>query len=97
MNKYTATFSDGKTIKRSTKREYAVAWRIQYTSWYGSQCEETGFSASREQAQQAARPNLPFSIDRRMSSNDKAEAKRKNAEYLATANVVVEIVPAQIH
>lgn len=97
MNKYTATFSDGKTIKRNSNREYAVAWRIQYTTWYGSQCEDTGFAASREQAQKAAQPNLPYGINRRMSSNDKAEAKRKNAEYLATANVSVEIVSTELH
>lgn len=97
MNKYTATFSDGKKIQRSSKREYAVAWRIQYTTWYGSQCEHTGFAASLDQAQKAARPNLPYGIDRRMSSNDKAEAKRKNAEYLAKANVSVEIVSTELH
>jgi hypothetical protein len=94
MTKYTATFADGTSITRSTKREYAVAWRATWTSLDGSACTETGFSASAALAEKSARPSGPYGTWRGQSSKDRAIANERNAQFLAQCGLRVEIAPA---
>jgi len=92
MNKYSATFADGTTITRGTKRTYAVAWRATWTTTGGIKMVQTGFSASASKVK-AERPFLHLEY-RGMSSNDRANARRLNAEYAAKCGYKVEIIPA---
>ena len=94
MTKYTATFEDGVTITRKTKREYAFAWRANYISLDGHNVTETGFSATKELAEKASNVGLPYGTWRGMSSKHRALANEKNAQFLQTCNMKIEIVPA---
>jgi hypothetical protein len=94
MNKYTATFADGTSITRKSARGYAVAWRATWINLDGRARVETGFSASAELAAKSARPGLPYGTWRGMSSKDRAFSDRQNAQFLANANLRVEITPA---
>ena len=49
MNKYSATFSDGSTETRGSKREYTHAWKL----FKGENTVKYGFSASEEKAVKA--------------------------------------------
>lgn len=92
MPKYAATFADGTTITRKSDRQYAAAWRATWTRIDGSVGSCTGFAVTADKVN-AYKPQLHL-IDRYMSSNDRAKAKRLNAEYLARSMYQVEIVPA---
>lgn len=51
--KFTATFPDGHTFKRSSKRPYTHAWRVKYTE-NGQPQMVGGFSSARDLAQSVA-------------------------------------------
>jgi hypothetical protein len=94
MKKYTATFADGTSITRKSARGYAVAWRATWINLDGRARTETGFSATAQNAAASARPSLPYGTWRGMSSKDRAFAGQQNAQFLANANLRVEIAPA---
>jgi hypothetical protein len=50
--RFTATFSDGRTITRKTDRNYTHAWRVHYAGFNGL-AEAIGFSGSRLLAERA--------------------------------------------
>ncbi len=93
MNTYTATFANGKTVTRKTKNEYTHAWLVTWTRVDGVQVSDSGFSASFELAQKAARPWLPVGVFKGMSANNRAIANKKNAEFLQSCNLQIEILP----
>lgn len=92
MNKFSATFADGTTVTRKTAREYAVAWRVTWTTDNGIARVETGFSVSREKAA-PYRPEIAWAHSG-LSSNERAHARRKNAEFLARSGYRVEFAQA---
>jgi len=53
--KYTATFSDGTVLTRSTERAYSHAW----ARFCDGNLVESGFSARQELAEKAAQNSLP--------------------------------------
>lgn len=94
MNKYTATFADGTTLTRKSNRGYAVAWRATWTDLFGHARSDTGFSASAENAAKTAKPGLPYGTWRGQSASARAFANERNAKFLETCNLKIEIVPA---
>ncbi len=94
MATYTATFKNGKTLTRKSNNGYAFAWMATWTRKDGSETYESGFSASFELAKKAAKPFLPWGCVPGMSTKDRATVNQKNAEFLQTCNLKVEIVPA---
>lgn len=52
MTKYTATFSNGKTVTRNSERAYAFAWAVIRTA--DGKIEYSGFSADRANAAKGA-------------------------------------------
>lgn len=94
MTNFTATFTNGKTLTRKSNNGYAFAWMATWTHKDGSETYDSGFSASFELAQKAAKPSLPWAGVRGMSAKDRATVSQKNAEFLQTCNLKVEIVPA---
>lgn len=92
MKKYTATFADGSTITRSTTRIYGVAWRSTWTHDDGNRHSYTGFAISAAKVN-AYKP-VRHLINNRMSSSDRTEKRRLNAEYCDAIGYRVEIVPA---
>jgi hypothetical protein len=93
MTKYTATFADGTTISRTTKRAYEAAWRVSYTK-DGVLVTDSGFSATRETATPFS--PVPYSLHRGLSAKQRAEAKKMNDEFLVQSGYRVEIVTAKI-
>lgn len=93
MNTYTATFANGKTLTRKSKNGYAFAWMATWADTDGKQLSDSGFSASFELAQKAAKPWTPFGVWHGMSAKDRATATAKNAEFLANCNLKIEILP----
>jgi hypothetical protein len=51
MSKFTATFEDGTTTARNSKKEYAAAWMV----FYSNGKRGFGFSADATSAEKAAR------------------------------------------
>lgn len=94
MTNYTATFANGKTLTRKSKNGYACAWVATWTEANGKTCSDSGFSASFELAKKAAKPWTPFGVWKGMSAKDRAISNSKNAEFLQSCNLKVEIVPA---
>ena len=94
MTNYTATFANGKTLTRKSNSGYACAWMATWTHTNGFETFDSGFSASFELAQKAAKPATPFGVWKGMSAKDRAIATAKNVEFLQTCNLKVEIVPA---
>lgn len=92
MTKYVATFADGTSITRKSERQYGAAWRATWTREDGTARCVTGFAISSEKVN-AFKPYM-HRISRFMSANDRAKAKRLNAEYLKRSMYQVEIVPA---
>jgi hypothetical protein len=93
MTHYTATFANGKTLTRKSNNGYAFAWMATWTRRDGSETCDSGFSASFELAQKAAKPFLPWAGVRGMSAKDRATVNQKNAEFLQGCNLKIEIVP----
>jgi len=93
MTTYTATFADGTTISRTTKRTYAAAWRVSYTK-DGVFLTDTGFCATPEKA--TPFNPAPYELHRGLSAKQRAEAKKMNDEFLAQSGYKVEIVTAKI-
>jgi len=89
MPRYTATFADGTTITRNSERAYTAAWRATWNK-DGRIVSFTGFSVSADKVN-ADKPDLVGVFG---SPKQKAEAKRKNAEYREACGYRVEIVPA---
>jgi hypothetical protein len=87
-HKYTATFSNGHTVTRTTERSYAVAWMATWDGMGGA--PRTGFSSD---ASKVSATSPTYSWRRPMSSNERAKAKREQAAYLLAVNYKVEIVP----
>lgn len=94
MIKFTATFEDGTILTRKSNNGYAFAWRVTWTHLDGKSYVETGFSASRENAEKNAKPYLPYGTWRGQSPRDRAFSKEQNAKFLQNCNLRVEIVPA---
>lgn len=92
MTKYTATFADGTVITRKSARGYAVAWRATWDEKDGQRLSETGFSVSKENAEQSAKPYLPWEVTRGQSAKARAFANEQNAKFLKNCNLRVEIV-----
>lgn len=93
MTTYTATFADGKTIIRNSDRQYTAAWRATWTNPESGRVSSVeGFSASPEVAAKSAYIPSPWGCYG--TNAQKAEARRKNAEYREAAGYRVEIVPA---
>ncbi len=93
MKTYSATFDNGKTVTRKTKNEYSHAWLATWTNKDGSNGYDSGFSSSFELAQKAAKSFLPCAGVRGMSAKDKAMVSQKNAEFLQSCNLKIEILP----
>lgn len=90
--KYTATFSDGTAITRTSERTYGAAWRATWTDPRdGEPHALTGFCASPEKAS----PYSPCPYGGALTGSRRAQQNRKNAEFRAAAGYRVEIVPAQ--
>lgn len=62
---YTATFSNGETIKRKTPRTYAFAWAV----FDGDKIAYKGFSADRANAAKAANAMMPRGVSQRDRNN----------------------------
>ena len=91
MTKYTATFSDGTTITRDSKRDFAVAWQA---SWIGNGDGRgfiTGFSASADKVQ-AYVPKFAWPKGRFPSKTELAEVEARQAQALIDNDYRVEIV-----
>lgn len=92
MTTYTATFSDGTTISRNSKRLYAAAWRATWTEKNGTFVSFEGFSISAEKVN-AYKPSVRCT-GRGFSAKQNAAAKRLNQEHVSSVGYRVEIVPA---
>ena len=93
--KFVATFANGDTITRTSAHAYGVAWRATWTNPdSGRKYAPTGFSVSKESAS-PVKPGL-YWVHRGMSANERAEAKRKNAEFLTLSGYRVEFAPAVV-
>lgn len=90
MATYTATFKDGTQVTRTSKHAYVVAWRA---TWVvdGAVRSDVGFSASAEKV--SAYCPAPYGVTGG-TAKQRAEAKRKNAEFQAASRYSVEIAPA---
>ena len=62
---YTATFSNGTTIKRNSHRAYAFAWAI----FENGKISYKGFSADRANAAKAASAQMPSGVSQRDRKN----------------------------
>ena len=94
MATYTATFKNGKTLTRKSNNGYAFAWMATWTEADGKEYSDSGFSTSAELAAKAAKPSTPFGVWKGMSAKNRAIASQKNAAFLQTCNLKVEITPA---
>lgn len=93
MNKYTATFSNGDVIRRSTNRTYAVAWRASWNRPSGDRINMTGFSADASKVK-PDKPNKHWISPRAHSANERARLRAENEAHLVAIGFTVEVVPA---
>jgi hypothetical protein len=90
--RYTATFSDGTVYARSSNRVYTVAWRATWIDATRPR-EQVGFAASKNCAA-PFKPVIAYA-HRRSSSNERAQARKANAEYLKQSDYRVEFVEVE--
>lgn len=102
--KYTATFSDGQVIKRTSPRVYAFAWRVKWVAPVGYYHEgqthvDTGWSRSKELAEAAAHAAGPRKYAGLTRSGRRAKMEHvsceRHDEVVATVGVAVKSRPAQ--
>jgi hypothetical protein len=100
MNTYTATFADGTTITRKTKREYAVAWRATWTRDNANGEQQaiayTGFAVTKDRASPTL-PVIEYAPGRGCfgsSANERARVRKVNEDWRRAAGYRVEFAPA---
>ncbi len=91
MAKFTAIFSNGEKITRTSKTDYKFAWSCTWRK-NGQVLTRHGMSKTVADAVKASKPYMPYDVINGMRKSDRDFATSENQKFLSTCEASSDIV-----